>query len=216
MQRRWSPPAANSWSISNGRKITTSSGSSGALRGIKALSLARARAARAPRTTLTSSGRAGRSPSSCCQSLQPTTLSPALPVQEAMGFWVWADGSASSHWCDVRRSSFVQSTRPSCAPTSLHLDTSLAITAKGPVPVADLLKGERRLKLKGARPAECLLGMALHRADNGMLRALPKWRIDKMVNACTRLLGAKPSMKPASPLPSGGHPEVDDSEPLGA
>jgi hypothetical protein len=92
----------------------------------------------------------------------------------------------------------------------------LAIAAKDPASIIDLLTGKHGFKLKGTGPIEYHLGMTFRRNDDGVLCISPKRYIDKMVDTYVHLFGSKPSTKPTSPLPSGDHPEMDDSEFLGS
>ena len=78
---------------------------------------------------------------------------------------------------------------------------NLAIASKDPKAIADALTNIYGFKLKGAGPIQCHLGMTFR----------PRQHVNKMVDACQHLFGAKPSPK-LSPLNNGDHPKIDESD----
>ena len=91
----------------------------------------------------------------------------------------------------------------------------LAIVAKDPKLITDLLVSKCKYKLKGIGPIDYHLGGNFARDSDGTLRYGPKKYIDKLVTSYTKLYGSAPTER-VSPLPSGDHPELDNSPELDA
>ena len=88
----------------------------------------------------------------------------------------------------------------------------LAIVAKDPREIVNVLEGKYKFKLKGTGPISFHLGMGFSRDEDGVLCLSPKRYIERMISTYVTLFGTKPSMKYSSPLEKGDHPEIDDSE----
>ena len=89
----------------------------------------------------------------------------------------------------------------------------LAIAAKDPKAIVDLLTSKYKYKLKGVGPIEFHLGCDYFRDKDGTLCVGPRKYIDKMLKAYESMFGNLP--RPfSSPLASGDHPEVDDTPEL--
>ena len=71
-------------------------------------------------------------------------------------------------------------------------------------------------KLKGTGEIEYHIGMDFFRDADGVLCTKPKKYIAKMMDTYERMFGTTPSTKFSSPLESGDHPELDQSELLDA
>ena len=92
----------------------------------------------------------------------------------------------------------------------------LAIVAKDPWEIVDVLERKYKFKLKGTGPISFHLGMGFFRDEEGVLCLSPKRYIERMISTYVTLFGVKPSMKYSSPLEKGDHPETDDTEFLDA
>jgi hypothetical protein len=92
----------------------------------------------------------------------------------------------------------------------------LAIIARNPGEIADILQGKYNFKLKGTGPITFHLGMDFFRDSNGVLCIAARKYVEKMVMMYEQHFGLKPSQKFSSPLEGGDHPEVDSSEFLDA
>jgi len=87
----------------------------------------------------------------------------------------------------------------------------LAIAARDPMGLCNLLMKKYNYKLKGTGPIAFHLGCDFFRDVEGVLCFAPKRYIDKMVDSYERMFGEKPRQTYSSPLESNDHPEVDDS-----
>jgi hypothetical protein len=92
----------------------------------------------------------------------------------------------------------------------------LAIAAKDPKAIVDILTNKYGYKLKGTGEISFHLGCDFWRDEEGVLCFAPKKYIKKMVDTYERLFGSKPTANVRSPLEKGDHPEVDTSEYLDA
>ena len=88
----------------------------------------------------------------------------------------------------------------------------LAIVARAPQEITDILQKKHGFKLKGTGPIKFHLGMDFFRDSNGVLCMAPKKYIEKMITSYEQFFGSKPSQKFSSPLEKGDHPEIDASE----
>ena len=88
----------------------------------------------------------------------------------------------------------------------------LAIAAKDPKQITDVLTKEYKFKLKGTGPISYHLGCDFFRDGSGTLCFSPKKFIDKMIDGYMTLFKSKPKTNVSSPLEKGDHPELDYSE----
>jgi hypothetical protein len=88
----------------------------------------------------------------------------------------------------------------------------LAITARAPQGIIDVLQGKYNFKLKGTGPIKFHLGMDFFHDRDGVLCIAPKKYIEKMIESFEQFFGTKPSQRFSSPLEKGNHPEMDTSE----
>jgi hypothetical protein len=88
----------------------------------------------------------------------------------------------------------------------------LAIAAKDPREIVNVLERKYKFKLKGTGPISFHLGMGFFRDEEGVLCLSPRHYIEWMISTYVTLFGVKPSMKYSSPLEKGDHPETDDME----
>jgi hypothetical protein len=88
----------------------------------------------------------------------------------------------------------------------------LAIIARNPQEIADVLMTKYKFKLKGTGPIKFHLGMDFFRDSDGVMCIAPKKYIEKMMASYEQFFGSKPSQKFTSPLEKGDHPETDTSE----
>ena len=102
-----------------------------------------------------------------------------------------------------------------CEYIGIYVD-DLAIVAKDPREIVDVLERKYKLKLKGTGPISFHLCMGFFCDEDGVLCLSPKRYIERMISTYVTLFGTKPSMKYSSPLKKGDHPETDDSEFLDA
>ncbi|KAL7567086.1 hypothetical protein ACA910_002809 [Epithemia clementina (nom. ined.)] len=86
----------------------------------------------------------------------------------------------------------------------------LAIIAKDPAEIGQILREKYKFKLKGDGPLEYHLGCGYWRDPNGTLVADPKKYIEKMMEWYEKEFGKKPR-KLKTPLEPGNHPEIDES-----
>ena len=86
----------------------------------------------------------------------------------------------------------------------------LAICARNPKDITELLKNKYNYKLKGEGPITFHLGCDFSRDEDGTLKYGPKRYIDKMIDSFERLFGEKPRLD-SSPLEKNDHPEIDES-----
>ena len=92
----------------------------------------------------------------------------------------------------------------------------LAIAAKDPASIVDMLKSKYKFKLKGTGTIHFHLGMDFFRDEDNVLCIAPKKYIKKMVSAYEQMFGQSPKTTAQSPLEKGDHPELDDTELLDA
>jgi hypothetical protein len=90
----------------------------------------------------------------------------------------------------------------------------LAIAAKDPKAITDVLLEKYKFKLKGTGPIEYHLGQAFSRNENGELEISARRYVDKMIDTYVQLYGEKPRQC-KTPLEQNDHPEMDDSPFLG-
>ena len=88
----------------------------------------------------------------------------------------------------------------------------LAIAAKDPKSITDILMDKHKFKLKGTGPISYHLGCDFFRDKNGVMCMAPNKYIEKMIDTYEQMFGCKPSTKVSSPLEKGDHPEIDTSE----
>jgi hypothetical protein len=88
----------------------------------------------------------------------------------------------------------------------------LAIAAKDPQSIVDVLVNKYKFKLKGTGPISFHLGCDFFRDNDGVLCMQPKKYIDKMMSTYEHHFKSKPMKNVYSPLPHGDHPELDESE----
>lgn len=79
--------------------------------------------------------------------------------------------------------------------------------------IIETLENRYGFSLKGTGPTTYHLGIDVYRDGHGILCIAPKKYIDKMLESYERMFGAKPKLF-SSPLESGDHPELDDSQEL--
>ena len=87
----------------------------------------------------------------------------------------------------------------------------LAIAARNPKEICDILMKKYKFKLKGTGPISFHLGCDFFRDKEGVLCMAPKKYIEKMVKTYERLFGEKPKQHYTSPLKKNDHPELDKS-----
>jgi hypothetical protein len=88
----------------------------------------------------------------------------------------------------------------------------LAIAAKDPKAITDLLMEKHKFKLKGTGPISFHLGCDFFRDSDGVMCMAPKKYIEKMISTYEQMFGEKPRTCYSSPLEKGDHPEIDTSE----
>jgi Reverse transcriptase (RNA-dependent DNA polymerase) len=88
----------------------------------------------------------------------------------------------------------------------------LAIAAKDPMSIVNVLTNKYKFKLKGTGTIEFHLGMDFFRDDDGVLCIAPRKYIEKMKQSYEQMFGKPPSTTAQSPLEKNDHPELDDSE----
>ncbi|KAL7570793.1 hypothetical protein ACA910_014422 [Epithemia clementina (nom. ined.)] len=93
--------------------------------------------------------------------------------------------------------------------SAVYID-DLAIVAKDPAKICQILKDKFKFKLKGDGPLEYHLGCGYWRDPDGTLVADPKKYIEKMMEWYEQEFGEKPR-KFKTPLEPGDHPEIDES-----
>jgi hypothetical protein len=92
----------------------------------------------------------------------------------------------------------------------------LAIVAKNPQDIVDILENKCHFKLKGTGPITFHLGMDFFRDKDGVLCMAPRKYVEKMIASYQQFFGTKPRTVYSSPLEKGDHPEMDTSEFLDA
>ena len=88
----------------------------------------------------------------------------------------------------------------------------LAIAAKDPESITNILINKHKFKLKGTGPIEYYLGCDFFRDSEGVLCSAPRKYIEKMTDSYFQMFGSKPKQTYTSPLEKGDHPELDESE----
>jgi hypothetical protein len=88
----------------------------------------------------------------------------------------------------------------------------LAIAAKDPKGITDILMSKHKFKLKGTGPISFHLGCDFFRDEDGTMCFSPKKYVEKMISTYEQMFGCKPKANMASPLEKGDHPEIDTSE----
>ena len=88
----------------------------------------------------------------------------------------------------------------------------LAIAAKDPKSIVEILTTTHKFKLKGTGPISFHLGCDFYREEDGTLCMAPKKYIEKMIGTYEQLFGTKPILTYRSPLDKGDHPEMDTTE----
>ena len=88
----------------------------------------------------------------------------------------------------------------------------LAFAMVNPDEFVETLEKKHGFKLKGTGTIAFHLGCDFYRDSDGTLCMQPKKYIEKMCDGYTQMFGEKPSNKFSSPLESGDHPELDNSE----
>jgi hypothetical protein len=91
----------------------------------------------------------------------------------------------------------------------------LAIVAKDPKSITDILTNKYKYKLKGVGPIDYHLGDNFACDQDDTLRYGPQKYIDKLIDAYTAMYGEPPKQY-TLPLKKGDHPEIDDSPKLDA
>jgi hypothetical protein len=87
----------------------------------------------------------------------------------------------------------------------------LAIAAKDPQSIIDVLTVRHQFKLKGTGPIAFHLGCDFFRDEHGVMCMAPKKYIEKMVATYFLMFGKMPKAY-SSPLEKGDHPEINTSE----
>jgi hypothetical protein len=90
----------------------------------------------------------------------------------------------------------------------------LAIAAKDPKAITDILMEKYKFKLKGTGPIDYHLGQAFSRNEDGELEISARRYVDKMIDTYNQMFGEKPRCS-KTPLEQNDHPEMDDSPFLG-
>jgi hypothetical protein len=88
----------------------------------------------------------------------------------------------------------------------------LAIAAKDPKSITDILMDKHKFKLKGTGPITYHFGCDFFCDSNGIMCMAPNKYIDKMVSTYEQMSGCKPCTQVSSPLEKGDHPKIDTSE----
>jgi len=91
----------------------------------------------------------------------------------------------------------------------------LAIAAKNPKEIVDILINHYKFKLKGTGPIAVYLGIDFFRDEHGVLCMTPRKYIEKMCTTFEQLFGHPPKQVVTSPIEKNDHPELDTSELLG-
>jgi hypothetical protein len=84
----------------------------------------------------------------------------------------------------------------------------LAIAAKDPKSITDILMDKQKFKLKGTVPITYHLGCDFFRDKDGVMCMAPSKYINKMVSTYEQMFGCKPCTRVSSPLEKGDHPEL--------
>ena len=88
----------------------------------------------------------------------------------------------------------------------------LAMALRDPESFVEILHNKYGFDTKGTGPLSYHLGADFERDEDGILCMSPKKYIDRMMLNFKQTFGTRPSTKYSSPLESGDHPELDDSE----
>jgi len=94
---------------------------------------------------------------------------------------------------------------------AMYVD-DLAIAAKDPKQIVDVLMNHYKFKLKGTGPISFHLGMYLLRDDCGILCMASQQYIEKMCANFEHLFGYPPKQSVTSPIEKNDHPELDTSD----
>src|SRR6187200_1354533 len=92
----------------------------------------------------------------------------------------------------------------------------LAFALEEPQAFIDILKNKYNFKIKEAGPLKFHLGADFFIDDEGTLCMAPYKYIERITASYEKMFGEKPSAKMYSPFKKGDHPELDDTELLGA
>ena len=87
----------------------------------------------------------------------------------------------------------------------------LAIAAKDPSEIIEILSGKYKFKLKGTGDIHFHLGMDFFCDDDGTLCIEPKKYIERMMASYLQMFNEQPKSNVSSPLEHGDHPELDTS-----
>ena len=85
----------------------------------------------------------------------------------------------------------------------------LAIAAKEPQSITNILSEKYNFKLKGTGHISFHLGCDFFRDENDVLCYAPRKYIERMMSTYFDLFGEKPKTSVTSPLEKGDHPELD-------
>ena len=88
----------------------------------------------------------------------------------------------------------------------------LAIAAKDPENISEILMKKYKFKLKGTGAISYHLGCDFFRDNNGILCFTPKKYIKKMISTYVSLFEKKPKQNITSLLEKGDHSELDSSD----
>jgi len=88
----------------------------------------------------------------------------------------------------------------------------LAIAARDPKQIIEMLMTKYKFKLKGTGPISFHLGMDFFRDDHGVLCMAPRQYIEKMCGNFERMFGHPPKQVVTSPIEKNDHPELDTSD----
>ena len=94
---------------------------------------------------------------------------------------------------------------------AVYVDDLLLIM-KNPREYLDILVNVHKYKLKGDEPLSFNLGCDFGRDPDGTLYYKPKKYIQKMVSTYEKMFPGETLKKQSSPLPSGDHPELDETD----
>ena len=90
----------------------------------------------------------------------------------------------------------------------------LAFAMRDPESFVKILTDKYKFKLKGTGELSFHLGCDFYRDKNGVLCMSPKKYLERVADSYSRMFGQKPRRNVWSPLESGDHPELDDSDTL--
>jgi len=83
---------------------------------------------------------------------------------------------------------------------------NIALAAKDPKAITDLLQDHYLFKLRGTGPISFHLGCGFIRDNDGTLCMTPKQYIDKLLDIYERIFGTKPKQNITSPVEKGKQP----------